>query len=50
MSERDETDCMNVCGRGVGERAEEMRVDKRVEVWMDSLPPFSMAAFPIRQQ
>lgn len=50
ISARDETDWMNVGGIGVGSRAEEMRDESIVAVWMDSLPPFRMAALPAYQQ
>jgi hypothetical protein len=49
MSARDDTDWMNVGGIGVGARAEEMRDERIVAVWMDSLPPFSIAALPTCQ-
>ena len=48
ISDRVDTVCMNAGGMDVEERAEEMRVDRRVAVWMDSLPPLRIAAFPDR--
>jgi hypothetical protein len=40
---------MNVGGMGVGARARDMRLDRRVAVCIDSLPPFRMAALPAGQ-
>jgi len=48
ISERVETDWIRFGGRCVRERAEVMRVDRRVEVWRDSLPPLRIAALPVR--
>jgi hypothetical protein len=39
---------MNVFGICVVARASEIRVERRVAVCIDSLPPFRMAALPTR--
>lgn len=40
---------MKVGGIEVVSRALDMRVDKRVAVWVDSFPPFNIAALPCGQ-
>jgi hypothetical protein len=46
ISERVETDWMNVGGMEVVDRALAMRLDMSVAVLMDSFPPLRMAALP----